>query len=381
MMMSALEIVERARETTGLNDFHSESFREGLEILVEDFDRSPLVSDQGRRKFEDLYVRMMANRLRIDDYIARHPEVLDEVVTSPVVVCGMPRTGTTLLSNLLGADPARRSLLNWVIYDSVPPPTTDMLFSDPRYIAVAEAQAAAAAEYRHHAQAHFEAANAPSECIFVQAHDCKSFFNESHATVPAYSEWVRSVDMTSAYQHHLRVLKMLQSKAPGTWNLKMPSHAYHIRSLFETYPDARVVWTHRDPFKAMGSLCSLVSKSHSGYCTEPDLAGIGASYPDEMAGHLNHMLDAARERPEQIYDLSYASLMRDPIGNMRALYHWLGDELTSEAEQRMRGWLEANPQGKFGKHEYNLEKFGLDVEKLQPLFEPYLSVHNVEREG
>jgi uncharacterized membrane protein YebE (DUF533 family) len=103
MMMSAQEIVERARETTGLNDFHSESFREGLEILVEDFDRSPLVSDQGRRKFEDLYVRMMANRLRIDDYIARHPEVLDEVVTSPVVVCGMPRTGTTLLSNLFGA--------------------------------------------------------------------------------------------------------------------------------------------------------------------------------------------------------------------------------------------------------------------------------------
>jgi hypothetical protein len=381
MLMTVEEIVDGARKTAGLDEFHSESFREGLEILLRDFDRAPFVIDAGRRKIEALYISLLANRLRIDDYIRRNPAVLDQEVRRPVVVLGMPRTGTTLLSNLLGADPARRSLLKWEIYDSVPPPTTATMRTDPRYLALAEAQAKAAAAYRTHAVAHFEAADAPSECVFVHAHDVKSFFNESHATMPAYSEWVRTTDMTSAYDHHLRVLKMLQSEAPGTWNLKMPSHAYHVSHLLKAMPDARILWTHRDPYTAMGSLCSLISKAQSAYCSEPDLKGIGASFPAEMAGHLDHMLAARDEVPDQVGDVIYAELIRDPIAVMRQVYAWLGDDFTPEAEAGMRAWIAANPQGKFGKHEYNLEKFGLSVGQLDPLFAPYLDRYDLEREG
>jgi hypothetical protein len=382
MNLTAEQMIDAAREKTGLEHFHSESFREGLEILVPDFRRSPLVTPAGHDKFDALYVSLLANRLRTDDYIRRHPEVLDETIDRPVVVLGMPRTGTTLVTNLLGADPARRSLLKWEIYDSVPPPTTETLRSDPRFLARAKAQAEAAEKYKYHAKAHYEEADSPSEDIFVMAHDMRTIFNESMATMPAYSEWLANVDMTPAYDYWIRALKMLQSNAPGVWNLKMPSHAWYIRNLLKAVPNARIVWTHRDPYKTVGSLCSLISKSHLGYADRPDTAGIAAHYPQQLAAHVEAMMGAVDDGfGDQIYDLHYADVMADPMGEIRKLYSWLGDEMTPEAEAGMDAWLKRNPQGKFGRHEYSLGKFGLTVEGLKPLFAHYESRYTIEPEG
>ena len=156
----------------------------------------------------------------------------------------------------------------------------------------------------------------------------------------------------------------------------------HIPTLLEIYPDARLIWTHRDPFAATGSLCSLISLAHMGYMGKVDGAWLAGNYPKQAAEHANRAM-AARDAlgEDRIIDVQYGDLMRDPIGSMRKLYAVLGDDFTPEAEAGMRAWLDDNPQDKFGKHAYKLEQFGLSVETLTPLFERYLSRYDIEREG
>lgn len=376
-MLKSESIIQLARDKAGLERFHSDSYREGLDRLVDSFNRAPLVSDAGRQVFTEIHSNSLKARLELDDYIERHPEVLDTPVVRPVVVLGMPRTGTTLASYLLGADPARRSLLRWQIAMPVPPTTVDKLRTDPRCLAMIETDAAQ--EFSSMKSMHYEPPDGPSECIFVHQQDGRSLSAEAEACMPDYSQWLLSTDMTSAYRHHKRFLQVLQSTAPGTWNLKMPSHALYLKALLATYPDARIVWTHRDPYTAMGSLCSLISASQAIFNTRGDDDYIGRHYPAQMAEHLNRPHAVRKERgADFMYDLHYAALMRDPIGEMRRLYAWLGDEFTPEAEAGMRAWLDANPQHKHGKHTYNLERFGLSVEKLHPWFADYVRNYDVE---
>jgi hypothetical protein len=218
--------------------------------------------------------------------------------------------------------------------------------------------------------------------VFLIAQDFKSLFWDSHGKLPNYSEWLLQTDMHPAYAHHERFLQVLQSEAPGVWNLKMPSHSMWLRTLLDFYPDARLVWTHRDPFTAIGSLCSLIANSHIRHVGHADNEWIGQNYPPQAAEHANRAMDVRDEIGEdRIYDLHYAAMMRDPISAMRDLYAWLGDDYTPEAEAAMRAWIADNPQGKFGKHEYKLAQFGHSEESIRPLVARYLDRYAVEREG
>ncbi|MDB5447326.1 MAG: sulfotransferase family protein [Phenylobacterium sp.] len=380
--MNADQLVERAHRQTGVDSFHSQSFREGLEILVADANRGGQYNDKGVDYFEAQATHFLSVRLKLDDYIRRNPEVLEVPIKAPVVVLGIPRTGTTLASNLLATDPARRSILTWEADDPVPPPTAETLFTDPRALAALEAERERQALNPEAGRFYMSSAVFPTECTFIQAHDFKSLFWESHGRLPGYAEWVLSCDMTSAYDHHRRFLQVLQQKAPGAWNLKMPSHALHIRWLLEAYPDARMIWTHRDPFTVTGSLCSLISNTHLRLMDEPDLAWVAQNYPPQLAEHANRVMRKRKEiGHDRIFDLHYADMTRDPIATMRRLYAWLGDAFTPEVEAGMRAWLQANPQGKWGKHAYRLEQWGLSPEKLRPHFADYLAEYDIEREG
>jgi hypothetical protein len=162
----------------------------------------------------------------------------------------------------------------------------------------------------------------------------------------------------------------------------MPSHALHVRWLLKAYPDARLVWTHRDPYTATGSLCSLIGNAHSRFLGYVDRAWIGANYPAQLAEHANRMM-AVRDEigRDLVYDLHYADMLRDPIATFRRLYAWLGDDFTPQVEASMQAWLDINPQGKFGRHEYQLADYGLSKATLEPCFADYLARYDVEREG
>jgi len=380
--LSVAQLIEDAQRATGLERFDSDSFHEGLGILVTDInndvDRPQSLVD----RFRGDLVTALTRRLKVTDYLDKHPDLLTRPIERPVFVLGIPRTGTTMVSNLLAADPARRSPLTWEIDDPVPPATSATLYDDPRALKRLEEERAMLAARPDMGKYYRGSAVYPNECVFIHAHDFKTLMWESRGKLPGYADYVLQMDTTSAYEYEKRYLQLLQSEAPGVWNLKMPSHALFIPTLLKVFPDARLIWTHRDPFTAVGSLCSLLSLGHMGYTGKVDTEWLGQNYPKQAAEHANRAMDARDAIGEdRIIDVHYAEMMRDPIGTMRSVYAQLGDDFTPEAEAGMQGWVDDNPQDKFGRHEYKLGQYGLSVEGLMPLFERYLDRYDVEREG
>lgn len=375
------QLIETAQKQTGLDRFDSDSFREGLEVLIAD-QNAITMSETGAARNEASLVKYLADRLKVTDYLAKRPELLERPVERPVFVFGIPRTGTTLLSNLLACDPARRSALTWEIDDPVPPATSATLKTDPRALARLEQEKAMLAANPAMGKYYRNSAIYPNECIFFMSHDFKALQLESRGKLPNYRDWLFSTDMTSAYAYHKRFLQLLQADAPGNWNLKMPSHALWLDTLLKIYPDARLVWTHRDPFTAMGSFCSIITLGHKGFTGEADLKFIGENCTYQAYEHANRIMDFRdRHGEDSIADMHYDQLTTHPIETMRNLYAAIGDDFTPEVEAAMTAWLADNPQGKFGKHEYNLDQYGLSVDKLGAGFERYLSRYDVAREG
>ncbi len=377
----AEQLIEEARQATGLERFDSDSFREGLDVYLADLNAGQ-PSEVALSRLHPNIVQLLSNRLKTTDYLEQRPELLERPVERPVFVFGIPRTGTTLLSNLLATDPARRSPLSWEIESPVPPATRETLYTDPRAIEMLEFEKAMLEARPEMGKYYRSSAIYPNECVFFMAHDFKTLMLESRCKMETYRDWLLQTDMTSAYEYHKRFLQVLQADAPGNWNLKMPSHALWLDTLLTVYPDARLVWTHRDPYTALGSFCSIIALSHRMFETGAAPEWIGDNCLYQLQQHVDRIMDfRARHGEDRIVDVHYANMVEDPIETMRQLYADLGDDFTPDVEQGMRTWLDENPQNKFGKHEYKLAEFGLSVERAQPVLERYLSTYSVRTEG
>jgi Sulfotransferase family len=377
------DLVTRACERAGLDDFGGDSWREGLGLLVDTVESADGVNAGGRDYVYGQFVDSLWNRLRIVDYIKQHPEVVEESVERPLVVLGLPRTGTSLASYLLDQDPQRRSLLTWEAEDSVPPSSPDTLRTDSRCLKK-KAELDVLAEGLKAANipmVHWDEADGPTECVFVQGQDFKSYLWEAFMPTSAYADWLLGADMASAYAYERTVLQMLQSRAPGTWSLKMPSHAVHIEALLATFPDVRIVWAHRDPFKSTASFLRLNYLSRAVLGADVEVDEIVPNVLRQLQAHIARPLRARRRiGDDRFFDLHYAALMRDPIAVMRSLYDWAGDDLTPSTEQAMDDWLRRNPQDRFGFQPYSLDGSGVTRADLEPVFAEYLSTFDVELE-
>lgn len=383
--MNVDDVLARAQERTGLTEIDSDSWREGLALVLAETAEPP-VTASGRSLVVGRCVDALANRLRVHRYVQEHPEVLDEDITRPLFILGMPRTGTTVASYLLDQDPARRSLLKWEASDSVPPPTTETLRTDPRCLALAEVDRVILDHLvsSGFGVPHWDEADGPTECMFLHEQDFKGLLWDAWTPTTHYAEWLFETDVTSAYEYQRRILQVLQSRAPGTWSLKMPSHAVHLATLLTVFPDARLVWAHRDPFKATGSLCNLQMTPARMILDEADIdrPSIGRNCTMQMREHVTRPLRVREQIGDhRFFHLYYSELLRDPIGQMHALYDWAGDTLTPEVEAGMTRWLAENPQHKHGVTSYSLDEYGLTVEELEPVFDEYLSAFDIELEG
>ena len=371
--MTPDQLITAAVEASGLEDFGGDEFREGLEVYCAAVAAEARLNDLGRVAVEANVVGGLANRLKVVDWAARHPAVWTEPVERPLIVIGMFRAGTTLLSNLLDCDPGNRSLLRWESSDSVPPPGPGDLRSGPR---VEAAQAASdmldqinpAIPAVHH-----EAANGPTECLTLLGQDFKSLLWEAMTNVPSYSRWMMAADQVSAYRYHRLALQVLQSGGErGRWALKSPHHAIALEALTTVYPDARLVLLHRDPVSLVASVCSLI-RTLSGTFSDADHTAYIAEHWSAMLETSVERIDAFRAaRPQHpMLDVAYRDLVDDPVRTVEGIYAFAGSELTGPAADAMRAYSAENPAGRHGTHRYEPAEFGLDPDQVRARFAGY----------
>jgi hypothetical protein len=357
----------------GDDDFGAPSYRDGLAVLVGSLNEEAQLSELGVAALDAQLTGILTNRLKVIAWRRDHPEVAAERIAEPLVVIGLPRTGTTLLSALLGCDPHRRPLVRWETAECIPPPETATFHTDPRIEATWAGMQMLDAINPGFKAIHYDPADGPTECVTLLAQHFTSTLFETLANMPTYGAWLLAVDETDAYAHHRDVLQVLQSRAPGRWSLKSPHHGLAVREMRAQYPDAHVVVTHRDPATVIASVCSLIQSLSSTFSDADHTKYIAAHWPEVaevIVTRIAEFRDAHGD--DGFLDVQYPDLMADPIGVVRAIYEWEGSDYTPEAEAAMLAYMADNQQGKFGRHEYSLEPFGLDAGELAERFKPYV---------
>jgi len=355
-------LIDAACKRAGSSSFGEDTWQEGLGILVRSLTDEAALNEVGTAAMSEQIIGNLTNRLKVEQWYARHPEIDDQQIVAPLFGLGLPRTGSTALSFLLAQDQTRRSLRVWEAGDPCPPPETPTEHTDER-IAVAQAGIDFTNEmFTGFAGMLPTAADGPQECLVTMALDFRSLIFEGMAIVPTYSDWLLQCDMQPAYYYHRRVLKLLQWRCPPErWWLKTPAHMLSIDALDAVYPDARFVMTHRDVGKVLPSVCALYSTLAGVLTDRLDRAAIGA--------HSNHVWRAALERliafrdcgnENRFFDLAFDDVQRDPIGQVARLYANLGDALSEEARRRMDLWWAQNSKRRSGPASYSPQMFGLD---------------------
>lgn len=372
-MLDSQTLIAAASAQSGLSDFGDPSFREGLDILIAALNSEAKLTEAASGRVGASIVATLVNRLQVEDYLKAHPELLDAPIEKPTFVFGLPRTGTTLAINLLTADPARRSFMRWEAFSTAPPAAKGALRSDPRYH-VEQAKLDMSLKYVPHISAmHHEDADSSCECQFAMSPTFIAQVYDSQYHIPSYSDWFLGTDYRPAFRYHKRLMQLLQQNNKGHWTFKNPWHPLYLDALTDIYPDAQLVMTHRDPADVVASACSLVYAVRKLYSDDVDpnaVAAVSLKTFDAMIQRVAAY--EAKHGAGSIYHLQYKELTSDPIGQMEKLYSYFGEPLTDTGRIAMQAMLDANPQGKHGKHEYRLEDYGLTREGVYAHFGDYI---------
>lgn len=368
------ELIDRACISSGLSDFGEDGFREGLDRLTLALREEARLTEMGRAALEAQLTDHLSQRLHVEDWYARHPEIGEEEIVAPLIGLGLPRTGSTALSCLLAEDPAVRSIRNWEAMRPCPPPESATQASDPR-IALAEASMERRDRLFPRAKAMLPStATSPSECQTFMAMDFKSQLFQAFAHIPSYVAWFNhDADLVPTYAYVKRILKLLQWRCgPKNWRLKNPTNSLFIGAIDQVFPDARFWMTHRDVGSVLPSVADLYFEFSKAYSDAVDKNWLGEVTSDFCELGMRRMI-AFRDsgQDHRFFDIHFAPFQRDPFPVLAELYEWLGETLSGEALTRMRAWRESTPRDKHGGHSYDPADFGLSVEALRTRFSFY----------
>ncbi|MGA9489609.1 MAG: sulfotransferase [Mycobacterium sp.] len=361
-------VVGSAVAQTGLDDFGDDAFREGLEVLLTSLRDEARLNARGEGFIYARIVTALSQRLQVEHWYRRHPEIDDVEIAPPLIGLGLPRTGSTALSVLLAQDPAIRYLRRWESSQPCPPPST-VRGPDPRIPADDSNQVGSRAHVPTGPQA-------PMECLELMALDFKSHIFQAFAQIPSYSAWLLDkADFASTYAYQRRVMKLLSWGEPvRPWRLKSPSHVLSLDGLNTVFPDARFVMTHRDPTDVILSVADLYADIVGGFTDHLDRGYLGQLNVEHWSVGMQRALrfrDGVADK--RFYDIDFRAMQADPVGEVRGLYAWLGEPVSDEFENRMRDWwtraaLEREPST----HADPVE-FGIDLDHVRPLFADYVA--------
>jgi hypothetical protein len=380
--LDADELLDEACTRTGLSDFGDDAFREPYRIFVRALVEEAQLHALGRLIARSDLSNWLEKRLGLADWRKREPEIAAQPVERPLFITGLPRTGTSILHELLACDPAHRVPLHWEVRHPCPPPEAASYESDPR-----SERAERQVQLWNHIVPEYQVmhelgARLPVECIQLTAHSFRSEELMGRHQVPSYAAWYAGCDLVPAYRFHRQMLQHLSFRQRRErWVLKAPSHLAALRPLLAVYPDARIVVTHRDPLEILPSVASILYSTAYVRSDAVDPAAMLGWFTGETCLALLDGMTALRAGgsvdPRQFHDVRYAELVERPFETIAAIYDHFGWRFSAEAEQRMRAYLAEKPKGKHGAHRYDFSATGFDLATERERFGAYRERYGV----
>jgi hypothetical protein len=317
--------------------------------------------------------------LLVEEGHRRQPEAADARIERPLVIVGLPRTGTTALHHLIGQDPAFQGLEHWLARSPKPRPPRADWREDGDYLAAAERVRLNYERSPDMRAIHEIEADRPDECWNVFSQNFAHSSWQANADVHQYARWWADYDMTPTYRRHRRTVQLIGHREPDRrWLFKDATHLFDLNALFEVYPDALIVQTHRDPVEVIPSVCSLCWSSRSEINVGTDVHSFGRSTLDLWERAIRNMMKTrARHDSRQFFDLSFEHFVNDPVAAIREIYEAFGIEYSPAADASIRSFREANPRAKHGEHSYTVEEWGLDASEIAERFAEYAEAHDV----
>ena len=371
-------LVAEARAVDGLEDFGNSHYRQPLEQLLYSLQHEADLNETGVLVLRQRVVDILANQLRIQEYLKRHPEILDEEIVEPLVVVGLPRTGTTMLHRTIAADRRMFAPLWYEVRFPCPALDWDPGGVDQRRVD-AEAEMKAMVDANPGLLAvHPMDAMGPDEDIMLLEQSFYSFNIQAFANLPTFDAWIEARDHTVGYEYLKLLLQFLQWQKKRTglkaerWTLKAPHHLHYMDLVFKVFPDARVVQTHRDPLDTIPSISSMTAAIWVIYSDSADPVEAGRTWARKFARGMNHTMDVREQMGDQRFlDLRFEDTVRHPLREIQKIYDFIGMELTDEARAEMARWQDFNKREMRPPHEYTMEQFGFTQAGLKQQFARY----------
>ncbi|KAA0236213.1 MAG: sulfotransferase [Actinobacteria bacterium] len=364
------QLLREAIEATGLSDFGSDDFSEGLQVLLETYDHNGFDED-GRRHSRGRLLGLLQERLRIEHAWKTHPEVREVQIVAPMYLTGLPRTGTSALLNLLAQDPAMRPLELWEAMNPSPLPGNPPKADDPRYQVIKEFTDRMYEQNPGFEAIHHTGPDTPEECIHLLNHTFADVQFGIECLLEPYGSWFQAQDHRASYTYYADILRLLQWSRPGErFLLKSPAHLWALDILVEMFPDCSIVITHRDPVECVASYASMMEAMMSE--RRFDRHDLGPAVMEYLARKTEYSL-ACRDSldPARILDVYYRDAVSEPLATVARIYAYFGLPLDADLEHTFADHSGSHRQGEHGTHAYRLEDYGLTEETIGERFLAY----------
>ena len=374
MKINANEILDQAKSETGLSDLGEPLFFEGLNKLIDSINNEASLNEIGIQAQPIRIQGLLSNRLRFEEDLKKFPEILDQEIIAPIVIVGLPRTGSTMTHRLLASDPKHTAMLWWEgRYPALLPGEKRGDIEARMELGKAEVDAVVAASPEALDIHPWDYKGADEEILLLE-HNFLSTVPESFMALPSYSEWIEEQDHTLAYEDLKKFIQYLQWQNPGRekkrWVLKSPHHLGFIDKMISVFPDAKIIQTHRDPIKTVPSFCSMCANLFEPLTTNFDKVFIGKHWSNKLTRALNHCMNISEQHPDNFLDLEFLNMIKDPIDEMKKIYEFIGESFGEKTEVAMEAWREENKH-EMGAHKYSLEEYDLTESQINNNFAKY----------
>ncbi|RUP03142.1 MAG: sulfotransferase [Mycobacterium sp.] len=379
-------MLAEARGQAGADDLDdTDGITDRLRVHVAAIEGDDGLRQLSRSTLRQRVVRLLRNRLSLTDLIKRYPEIESIPIEKPIIVVGMPRSGTTHLVNLIAADPRRRALPYWESQEPIPAvgEGPDIFGVDPRYTRCKQEHDALMVSAPVVAAMHDRFPEAIEEEVEILDLDLAAYVLEWHARVPDWRDYYLTLDQHRHYRYLRKVLQALTFlRGPRTWVLKSPQHCEQLGPLMATFPDATVAFTHRDPVAVIQSAITMMAYSDRLRRTSIDPAWLLDYWSDRVHRLLSACVrDRELVAAERSIDISFHQLNGNEMPLLTELYRRAGAELTDKVQRHFQKYLDGNPRGKHGRIQYDLQRhFGISPDELRQRFDFYFDRFDVRAE-